>query len=60
MTTFKPSIIDYSSIRDCKMILDELKIDLLPIINNKEQKDLLNLLLDSKIEEVNSRYWKNI
>lgn len=58
MTYFKPSIITYSSIGDCKMICDELKIDLSVLEINQEQMDLIIQVLEGKKKEIEERYCK--
>lgn len=56
MTYFKPSIVDFGSVSDCKMIVDELKIDLSVLELNIEQQELLFSILEKKKEEIDIRY----
>lgn len=54
-TIYKPSIVSFSSISDCKMIIDELKEDLANQFDNEVYLKLVQLL-DSKKVEIIERY----
>ncbi|SOC12964.1 hypothetical protein SAMN05880501_10781 [Ureibacillus xyleni] len=57
---FRPSIAQYGSIGDCKMVLDELKIDLRQLELTPEQLESVYSLIEAKKDELEPRYfnWK--
>lgn len=52
------SISSFSSVSDCKMILDELKEDLQEISLSNKQLQAIATILDNKKVEVELRYKK--
>lgn len=55
---FKPSIVNFSSVTDCKMIINELQQQLQSQFANDQSIDLATILelLEAKKVEVESRY----
>ncbi len=56
MTTFKQSIVDFGSMLDCKMILNELYEQLEEVIIDKTTLKLVQAHLNNKQREVEERY----
>ena len=59
MKSYVPySIQSFSSVSDCKMVLDELKADLQEAQLSQDQLQAVIAILDNKKDEVTSRYKK--
>lgn len=59
MKSYVPYSIDsFSSVSDCKMVLDELKEDMQQVSLSQEQLRAVIAILDNKKDEVTSRYKK--